>query len=439
MPGPARTILDNLGKQTLRRLCEERGLQTARELDEMRARLAHSFRGDTKELVDRLSRREMQQILDIWEFEVDGNFGGLVGVSYASKDDLAKAVLAVYEDGWCPTSRKLSPVGSGSRLRVSIDDETDLEDCAHEPEAENGRQTEEDAAQPFDDDRERSFLADLASKLAERGRTTTYIRRLVNDLGRHRAEHRLRLSAVRHVSHVLEGAGMSTDPDLSTMTTAPGIDARVVVIRSIASPRRMHDSAIAPDVASRADPPPGNMRIRPPSAPSPAPPPQRPSGFEMANEQLKFLVTVATSISILNQEGRAQAIEMASESIELSAADRIRLKAFSHQYAGGNFELGHTLGYLRAGLSERRRQQLLDCLPLLAPACQALDEAREVYAVELGVQARIQSPPPPVPPDTPEIASPVQSNKAEPASEGKVEAGGVRQNEGLDSVFGKGG
>jgi hypothetical protein len=37
MPGPARTILDNLGKQTLRRLCEERGLHTARELDEMRA------------------------------------------------------------------------------------------------------------------------------------------------------------------------------------------------------------------------------------------------------------------------------------------------------------------------------------------------------------------------------------------------------------------
>ncbi len=212
MPGPARTILDNLGKQTLRRLCEERGLQTARELDEMRARLAHSFRGDTKELVDRLSRREMQQILDVWEFEVDGHYGGLVGVSYASKDDLAKAVLAIYEDGWGPTSRSLSPVGSGSRLRVSIDDETDLEDCAHEPEAEGGPQTEEEAAQPFDDDGERSFLADLDSKLAERGRTTTYIRRLVNDLGRHHAEHRLRLSAVRHVGHVLASAGMSTDP-----------------------------------------------------------------------------------------------------------------------------------------------------------------------------------------------------------------------------------
>jgi len=436
MPGPARTILDNLGKQTLRRLCEERGLQTARELDEMRARLAHSFRGDTKELVDRLSRREMQQILDVWEFEVDGHYGGLVGVSYASKDDLAKAVLAIYEDGWGPTSRSLSPVGSGSRLRVSIDDETDLEDCAHEPESEDGPQIEEEAAQPFDDDGERSFLADLDSKLADRGRTTTYIRRLVNDLGRHHAEHRLRLSAVRHVGHVLESAGMSTDPDLSIMTAAPGIDARVVVIRRMASPRRMHDSAIAPEIATRSDPPPGTMRLRPPSAPSSALSAQRPSGFEMANEQLKFLVTVATSIRILNQEGRAQALEMASEGIELSAADRIRLKAFSHQYAGGNFELGHTLAYLRAGLSERRRQQLLDWLLLLAPACPALDEAREAHAVELGVQARIESPHPPA--NSQQTVTPVQSTKIEPSGQGQVEAGGVRQNEGLDSVFGKG-
>jgi hypothetical protein len=405
----------------------------------MRARLAHSFRGDTKELVDRLSRREMQQILDVREFEVDGHYGGLVGVSYASKDDLAKAVLAIYEDGWSPTSRILSPVGSGSRLRVSINDETDLEDCTNDPESVNRPQIEEEAAQPFDDDRERSFLADLDSKLAERGHTTTYIRRLVNDLGRHRAEHRLRLSAVRNVGHVLESSGMATDPDLSTMTTAPGMDARVVVIRRMTSSRRKHESAFAPDIAPRSDPAPGTMRIRASSAPSLVHYVQT-SGFEMANEQLKFLVTVATSIRILNQEGRAQAVEMASEGIELSVADRIRLKAFSHQYAGGNFELGHTLVYLRTGLPERRRQQLIDCLLLLAPACHALDEAREAHAVELGVQARIESPPPPANSQQPvhQSVTAAQPTKSEPSGQGQVEAGGVRQNEGLDSVFGKG-
>ncbi len=221
------------------------------------------------------------------------------------------------------------------------------------------------------------------------------------------------------------------------MTAAPGIDARVVVIRRMASPRRRHDSAIAREVISRSDPSPGAMRIRPPTAPSPVPSAQ-PSGFEMANEQLKFLVTVATSISILNQEGRAQAVEMASEGIELSAADRIRLKAFSHQYAGGNFELGRTLAYLRAGLPERRRRQLLDCLLVLAPTCQALDEAREAHAVELGVQARIESPPPAPPANSQQTVTPAQSAKSEPIGQGQIEAGGVRQNEGLDSVFGKG-
>jgi hypothetical protein len=323
-------------------------------------------------------------------------------------------------------------------LRVSIDDETDLEDCAREPESEDSPQSTEEAAQPFDDDREKSFLANIESKLVERGRTATYVRRLVNDLGRHRAEHRLRLSAVRHVGHVLESAGMSTDPHLSTLTTAPGIDARVVIIRRMVSPRGMQESTIPTETAPRSDPPLGSMRLRTPPSPSSAPPAQRPSGFEMANEQLKFLVTVATSISILKQEGRAQAVEMATEGIELSAADRIRLKAFSHQYAGGNFELGHTLVYLRSGLSEHRRQRLLDCLTLLAPACQALDEAREAHAVELGVQVRIESTPLAQPGDRQQTVTPVQSTKSEPIGQGQVEAGGVRQNEGLDSVFGKG-
>lgn len=437
MAGSVRSVLDDLDKSTLRRLCDVRGLSTALRLDDMRASLAHSYRGEHRELLAALTRKDMQALLALWEFKVEERVGVLAGLTQASHAELARAVARVYIDGWAPTTNRLHPLGENSKIRLSFeDDELDeVDDLDAEAESSEGANSlGHDAGQDeADEDTEAQFIAALRNQLAGRTSSSILIKTLVNKLGRHRAQSRLRLAAVRHLGRVLADAGIATEPDLTNIAKSPGIDKRVKVIQHL-SPSRSGSSS---DENQGFREPVGT---RPPSLPLGAPRVSvAQTGFELANEKLKFLVSLATAIQPCDERTRLDAVSAAGSGLDLGPADHIRLKALAHQYTGGHSDLRHTVVALRTKLSQVDRTMLLESLRGLAPSCAALDEMIVAYAGELEVEVTTA----PLKDQTLDAAnlkggdSSMEKNitGVPPEPTAPKAAGGVRANDGLDSIF----
>jgi len=435
MAGSVRNILDGLGKPTLRRLCDERELRTALRLDDMRASLARSYRGEHRELLEAITRKDMQELLESQEFKVGERVGVLAGLTQASHRELARAVERVYIDDWAPTTNRMHPLGENSKIRLSFEDDDldevdDLGTEAEDPEAATslGHAAESEPSE----DTEAQFIAALRNQLAGRTSSSILIKTLVNDLGRHRAQSRLRLAAVRHLGRVLAQGGFSTDPDLANFAKSPGIDKRVKVIQHL-PPLRTGNSS---DENQGFREPVG---LRPFSLPAGAPSQSVPqSGFELANEKLKFLVSLSTAIQPCDERTRGDAVNAAGSGLNLGSADRVRLRALAHQYTAGHSDLRHTVAALRT-ISQADRKTLLENLRGLAPPCATLDEMIVAYAAELEVEvttapskdrrlgdANLEGP-----------DSNMEKGKTAVAPEptGPNAAGGVRANDGLDSIF----
>ena len=112
-----KNVLDVLSLKTLKRLCRERELRVSGRADELRARLAHSYRGDVAELADDLLRKELVDVLQALELEAtNGTMGSLRGVTRASADELRKAARIVLTKDF--TTRTETPLGSDSAISV---------------------------------------------------------------------------------------------------------------------------------------------------------------------------------------------------------------------------------------------------------------------------------------------------------------------------------
>jgi hypothetical protein len=427
MPGPIRAVLDELGKKTLRRLCDQRELATSRRLDDMREALARSFRGEHRELLTELTRSELHSLLDIWEFTLDDRVGGLSGLTRASRDDLARAVKRLYVDEWVPTHGRPHPLGPDGPIRLSFEDD-DLDELDEEDVDTDDAPAQ--AAEDDDEDPETEFLRSFDQQVGARVRTNAMVKTLVNALGRHRAQSRLRLRAVRHLGRVLAHAGYATEPDLTTLEKSPGIDARVTVTRHIRPPRpatskQDQDGLGAGGIGSRPFP----ATTAPPVSSNLA------VGFEIASERLKFLVSLASAIHPCGEQARGRAVVCAVGTLSLGPADHVRLRALAHQYVAGQADLRHTVAALRTNLSKAERIALVGSLRELAPACQGLEELIAAYSQELEVAA--------TPPAVATTAVPPPPPRSEQVEEGHtVEptaplAGGSRENNGLDSIFGE--
>jgi hypothetical protein len=462
MAGEVRSILDCLDGQMLRKLCELRGLPVSGSVDDKRSRLARSFRGHVDELLPHLHRNEMIAALEIFTFAIeDGREGHWVGLANAAWDELRRAMERIFIDDWEPAPGRLQPLGPSSSIRIAWDEAEDDDD----DEDDDGFVDDEDAQD--ETDYERASLAStsgsatsrrgqevgefyewLAEHLSTRGASTLLIKTLVNRLGNYRADERLRTRAVQDLASVLAMGGFAMDPDLTRIETSPGIDARVRVSRrSSMPPQRSLDWQPVPTLAQPID---GGS-----AAPSPNTPPSTPSlssEFERAAAKLKFLTTVAASIERPDDDVRRRAVELASQNLGLSTADKLRLRALAHQYAAGHEDLRVTVRQLRVALPETERRSLLIHLRSLAPATTELEELIQTYATDLSISTELAiSIAPTLAPAAaanPEVfgqraeGGAVRNNAVldqvfEPQPE-QPKAGGARENAALDDIFSRG-
>lgn len=434
-------MLDDLSGKTLARLCDDRGLRRSGPNDELRERLARSFHGDVDALVELLRRSELIALLENLEFSHDEATGWFRGLRGAELDDLQKLARKVFRDEWLPSKRTEWPL-SNSRIRLEWDDgaedgdaddgdDDDDEDDDEEADADetddSGDGEERDAADEDVDEEAEDESADrsaalcewLDRKLQKRGRSSLLVKTLVRKLGRRRASQRLSTVAVREVGEVLGRAGFEMDPDLARVAQSPGIDGRVRISRAGAEkPERGDEPGFRPVPPGPATPP--QRTVPPPAVVG--------SDFEQAANKLQFLVSVAATIAKLDESSRARAVDCAIRGEAVSAADRIRLRALAHQFAGAHGDLTSTIRFLRMALKEDERRDLLADLRTLAPATAELDELLGQYAIELDVVGG----------ETRPVPAALAADGGRPESPAaSLQAGGSRENRSLDDIFGR--
>lgn len=418
-----RRMLDDLSGKTLARLCEERDLKVSGPNDERRKRLSYSFRGDVDALVDLLLRPELIVLLEGYECSDGDAIGWFKGLGRAELDELQKLARKVFGDEeWRPSTRTEWPLPT-SRIRLVWDDREEEED--HDDDESDG--LEEDSADESDEDsgesdgdgeedRAAALREWLEGKLSRRGRSNLLVKTLVRKLGKRRATRRLSTVAVQEVGEVLDRAGFEMEPDLSRVTQSPGIDARVRISR------RGERERPAPEPGFKPIPP---GPVTPPSRGGLPPPPVF-SEFEQAAHKLQFLVSVASTIAKLDESRRTRAVDCALQGESVSAADRIRLKALAHQYAGAHGDLTATLRFLAVALAEDERRRLLADLRTVAPATPELEELLAQYAMDLCIEISAAA------------RSPSHAEAADGGHpEAAVQAGGLRDNRSLDDIFGR--
>lgn len=280
-------------------------------------------------------------------------------------------------------------------LELLGEDEVDPDDLDYEP------------------DLEEEFKAWLAEYFQTRDRSAMLIKTLVNRLGRHRAHERLSTAAMIDVGRVLADAGYDTVPDLQSCTQSPGITARVEV--------RKRPGEKRPDPAPRPRPP---EPIKKPKAAL--------SSFEKAALRLQFLVQNAAAFQRQEEPERRRAVELAARDLSLGAADQIRLRALAHQYAATHTELTPIVTQLREGLVADQRRQLLDDMRELCPPGDSVEALVTEYARDLDVATN--APPEPSPGS---LDDSVPAPEPPPVPPETIQAGALRSNTLLDSLFGE--
>lgn len=451
-------ILENLSRKSLKRLCGEFDLRVSGLKGTLQKRLHEFLDGDTEALLEALRRGELVELLSDIVFELDGCEGRLVRLTRASRDEILQTACEIYIHDWEPDDEDDTPAPRGSEIYIRWDGTT-----ASEPADDDRAAVHDDSAALSDDEQE---LWDwLDRRLAERDSIRPRIKTLVKKLGRHRANERLRLEAVNNVGSVLARGGFFTEPDLSELDRSPGIDASVRIWREESRLKHSGPRSFQPV------PPAPQPRREVTRVPEPAEPRAEISDFARASLQLQFVVSVAASVTRLDQQAREYAVNAVTGQSNMGQsnmgrADTIRLSAMAHKYASGYEDVQPAIKELRALLPVEDRQRLFDHIRAIAPPSPMLDDMLAAYAVELGVAPETPSggssgssgpsgaaPASPAAPfaarDTPpapavasmaaEPAVADETPAAEPAEAPPARGGGVRANPLLDDIFGKGG
>lgn len=120
-------ILEGLGTDGLRRLCDVQEIALGRSDSDRRERLARSYRARIRELIDDLRRNDLVDTLGNVEFETDAGVEYALGrLRKANVDQLRAAAVAVFIDDWEPSGDGSGPPRSGP-IDSYVTDDSDEE------------------------------------------------------------------------------------------------------------------------------------------------------------------------------------------------------------------------------------------------------------------------------------------------------------------------
>lgn len=360
-----RYLLDCLGRDTLVRLIRERGLSSARENDERRKTLSHSYHGDIETLVRDLSRAELVSIFKQLTFFVGDEEMYLANPGKYRHEELRAFGIRAF------AGRRVRVVGefhSAAELEEATADEADNdtevgdeaeEDEEHDSESATGGEgeVEGEVSEPnegfFALDSEWSRPRILSRVLRKTGMVvperlrTTRFRELIAELGARGIE-----------------ACFADDPSCAVLTDeaeSPGIFAKLRLRRAgdQAEPRAPKNEirvgeggpAIVVQAGER------KVTLRTP----------RPSNYNLAVLRLQFL-TAVPSAERRNLAGWPESyISAATKGLALRPQEATLLRAYAAGLCLGNHSPYEAIPQLRQVVTEAEWEELLSDFVSLNP------------------------------------------------------------------------
>jgi hypothetical protein len=382
----ARELLDCLGRSALVRLIRERGLAPARENDERRKTLAHSYRGDVEALIDDLSRAELVEVFRQITFVVGDEELYLANPGKYRLDELRAFAIRAFAGRRVRIPGEFSPASE-----LEDDDEYDVDE---EPEGHDDEPEEplDDGDQGDDeqevDEPEGEGPGHPFRRLSKEWSRPRLIARVLRKLGRDVPE-RLRTARFQELIGDLRARGieacLAEDPSCTVLADdadSPGIAAklRLRLTGSWESPpdagsmeardaadrgaaaRKAWETRRARQLADGGPP----IVIQPGERPVSQRIP-RPSDYNLAVLRLQFLTAVPSVERRGMTEWPGAYLEAATRGLELRPQELALLRALAAGLCLGNHSPYDAIPHLTQAMTASEWDQLLDDFVALNP------------------------------------------------------------------------
>lgn len=335
-----RRVLLRLDAEPLRRLIDVRGLAPAKSKHDMRSRIAKSYRGDMKQLVDDLLRKEL---LDLFAeaFETDRGHAYLTSAGRYDHDQLRRFARALLIDEVIPREFNVEPYQEDPSDGDSAED--DVLDADDE-----GDEDGEDPAEDPEDATAEEPLPEIGDDWSRPHKITRLLSRL--DL---EVPERLRTPRFQELITTLAGLGVQARPvdgtePFTTEDESPGIAAKLRL-------RRVSHRA-----ARRPESPPVLRTVRVVPGTIETVSPRRLPAWELALARLQLLTAVPTATRELQPEWPDGFVAAAALDLALPP-ERLRLlSTVVANYLRGEHDPFDVIHRLEAVLSAAEWTVLLD-------------------------------------------------------------------------------